>query len=324
MRDNRLVTDLRDFIVSLPKAELHLHIEGTLEPEMLFDLAQRNGIVLPYANVDEVRVAYDFADLQAFLDLYYAGAAVLVGEEDFFDLTWAYLERAKADGVVHVEIFFDPQTHTERGIEFASVLNGISRALKLGELYLGITHRLIMCFLRHLSEESALETIEQARPYLQFIDGVGLDSGERGNPPAKFARAFRAARELGLRAVAHAGEEGPAGNISDALELLSVERIDHGVNAVDDVALVEYLATHRIPLTMCPLSNQRLQVTPDLSKHPLKRFMDAGVLVTVNSDDPAYFGGYVADNYVAIAEALNLTREELAQLAENSLLASWR
>ena len=324
MRDNRLVTDLRDFIVSLPKAELHLHIEGTLEPEMLFDLAQRNGIVLPYANVDEVRAAYDFADLQAFLDLYYAGAAVLVSEEDFFDLTWAYLERAKADGVVHVEIFFDPQTHTERGIEFASVLNGISRALKLGELYLGITHRLIMCFLRHLSEESALETLEQARPYLQFIDGVGLDSGERGNPPAKFARAFEAARELGLRAVAHAGEEGPAGNICDALELLGVERIDHGVNAVDDAALVEYLATHRIPLTMCPLSNQRLQVTPDLSKHPLKMLMDKGVLVTVNSDDPAYFGGYVADNYVAIAEALNLSEAEIVQLAENSLLASWR
>jgi adenosine deaminase len=324
MRDTRLVTDLRDFIVSLPKAELHLHIEGTLEPEMLFDLAQRNGIVLPYANVDEVRAAYNFADLQAFLDLYYAGAAVLVSEEDFFDLTWAYLERAKADGVVHVEIFFDPQTHTERGIEFACVLNGISRALKLGELYLGITHRLIMCFLRHLSEESALETLDQARPYLQFIDGVGLDSGERGNPPAKFARAFQAARELGLRAVAHAGEEGPAGNICDALELLGVERIDHGVNAVDDAELVEYLATHRIPLTMCPLSNQRLQVTPDLSKHPLKRLMDDGVLVTVNSDDPAYFGGYVADNYVAIAEALNLSEAEIVQLAENSLLASWR
>ena len=316
--------DLRDYVVSLPKAELHLHIEGTLEPEMLFDLAQRNGITLPYESVDEVRAAYDFADLQAFLDLYYAGAAVLVTEEDFFDLTWAYLERAKADGVVHVEIFFDPQTHTERGIEFETVLNGISRALKLGELYLGITHRLIMCFLRHLSEESALETLEQARPFLQFIDGVGLDSGEHGNPPAKFERAFQAARELGLRAVAHAGEEGPAENIVDALGLLKVERVDHGVNSVDDPALVEALVTQHIPLTMCPLSNQRLQVTPDLSQHPLKQLMDAGVLVTVNSDDPAYFGGYVADNYVAIAEALNLTEAEIAQLAENSLLASWR
>lgn len=318
------MTSLRDFVVSLPKAELHLHIEGTLEPEMMFDLAQRNGVSLPYSSVDEVRAAYDFADLQSFLDLYYAGAAVLVTEEDFFDLTWAYLERAKADGVVHVEIFFDPQTHTERGIEFGTVLNGITRALKLGELYLGITHRLIMCFLRHLDEESALATLEQAKPYLQFIDGVGLDSGERGNPPAKFEKAFHAAHELGLRAVAHAGEEGPAGNVTDALTLLKVERIDHGVNAIDDADLVAHLATHRIPLTMCPLSNQRLQVTPDLSAHPLKRLMDAGVLVTVNSDDPAYFGGYVADNYVAIAEALDLTEDDIAALAENSLLASWR
>lgn len=318
------VSSLRDFVVALPKAELHLHIEGTLEPEMMFDLAQRNGVALPYASVEEVRAAYDFADLQSFLDLYYAGAAVLITEEDFFDLTWAYLERAHADGVVHVEIFFDPQTHTERGIEFGTVLNGITRALKLGELYLGITHRLIMCFLRHLSEADAFDTLEQAKPHLQFIDAVGLDSGERGNPPAKFEKVYHAARELGLRAVAHAGEEGPAASVSDALELLKVERIDHGVNAVDDATLVEYLATHRIPLTMCPLSNQRLQVTPDLSTHPLKKLMEAGVLVTVNSDDPAYFGGYVADNYVAIANALHLTEVEITQLAENSLLASWR
>lgn len=324
MRDTCRVTSLREYVVSLPKAELHVHIEGTLEPEMMFSLAQRNGIEIPFANADEVRAAYDFADLQAFLDLYYAGAAVLITEEDFFDLTWAYLERAKADGVVHVEIFFDPQAHTGRGVGFGIVLNGITRALKLGELELGITHRLIMCFLRHLSEDEALATLEEAKPYLQFIDGVGLDSGERGNPPAKFARAFHSAHELGLRAVAHAGEEGPAGNVVDALELLMVERIDHGVNAIDDKALVEHLATHRIPLTMCPLSNERLQVTPDLREHPLKRLMDAGVLVTVNSDDPAYFGGYVADNYVAIAEALSLGTEEIAQLAENSLLASWR
>lgn len=318
------MSDLREFIVSLPKAELHLHIEGTLEPEMMFDLAQRNGISLPYGSVEEVRAAYDFADLQSFLDLYYAGAAVLVSEEDFFDLTWAYLERAKADGVVHVEIFFDPQTHTERGIEFGTIVTGITRALNLGELYLGITHQLIMCFLRHLSEDAALDTLEQARPFLRFIDGVGLDSAERGNPPAKFEKVFHAAHELGLRAVAHAGEEGPAENVADALELLKVERIDHGVNSVDDHELVTHLATHRIPLTMCPLSNQRLQVTPDLSAHPLKRLMDAGVLVTVNSDDPAYFGGYVADNYLAIAQALNLTEDEIAQLAANSLLASWR
>ncbi|MFM8156266.1 MAG: adenosine deaminase [Actinomycetes bacterium] len=318
------MTTLREYVVSLPKAELHVHIEGTLEPEMMFSLAQRNGIEIPFANANEVRAAYDFADLQAFLDLYYAGAAVLITEEDFFDLTWAYLERAKADGVVHVEIFFDPQAHTGRGVEFGIVLNGITRALKLGELELGITHRLIMCFLRHLSEDDALTALQEAKPYLQFIDGVGLDSGEQGNPPAKFERAFHAAHELGLRAVAHAGEEGPAGNVTDALELLMVERIDHGVNAIDDDALVERLATHRIPLTMCPLSNQRLQVTPDLREHPLKRLMEAGVLVTVNSDDPAYFGGYVADNYVAIAEALGLNEEEIAQLAENSLLASWR
>lgn len=324
MGDTRRVTTLREYVVSLPKAELHVHIEGTLEPEMMFSLAQRNGIEIPFANADEVRAAYDFADLQAFLDLYYAGAAVLITEEDFFDLTWAYLERAKADGVVHVEIFFDPQAHTGRGVEFGIVLNGITRALKLGELELGITHRLIMCFLRHLSEDDALTALQEAKPYLQFIDGVGLDSGEQGNPPAKFERAFHAAHELGLRAVAHAGEEGPAGNVTDALELLMVERIDHGVNAIDDDALVKRLATHRIPLTMCPLSNQRLQVTPDLREHPLKRLMEAGVLVTVNSDDPAYFGGYVADNYVAIAEALGLSEEEIAQLAENSLLASWR
>lgn len=324
MGDTRRVTTLREYVVSLPKAELHVHIEGTLEPEMMFSLAQRNGIEIPFANANEVRAAYDFADLQAFLDLYYAGAAVLITEEDFFDLTWAYLERAKADGVVHVEIFFDPQAHTGRGVEFGIVLNGITRALKLGELELGITHRLIMCFLRHLSEDDALTALQEAKPYLQFIDGVGLDSGEQGNPPAKFERAFHAAHELGLRAVAHAGEEGPAGNVTDALELLMVERIDHGVNAIDDDALVERLATHRIPLTMCPLSNQRLQVTPDLREHPLKRLMEAGVLVTVNSDDPAYFGGYVADNYVAIAEALGLNEEEIAQLAENSLLASWR
>jgi adenosine deaminase len=324
MGDTRRVTTLREYVVSLPKAELHVHIEGTLEPEMMFSLAQRNGIEIPFSNAEEVRAAYDFADLQAFLDLYYAGAAVLITDEDFFDLTWAYLERAKADGVVHVEIFFDPQAHTGRGVEFGIVLNGITRALKLGELELGITHRLIMCFLRHLSEDDALTALQEAKPYLQFIDGVGLDSGEQGNPPAKFERAFHAAHELGLRAVAHAGEEGPAGNVTDALELLMVERIDHGVNAIDDVALVERLATHRIPLTMCPLSNQRLQVTPDLREHPLKRLMEAGVLVTVNSDDPAYFGGYVADNYVAIAEALGLSEEEIAQLAENSLLASWR
>ncbi len=315
--------DLRAFVVSLPKAELHVHLEGTLEPELMFDIGTRNGVTLPYADAAAARAAYDFADLQAFLDLYYAGAAVLITEQDFYDLTWAYLERAHADGVVHVEAFFDPQTHTGRGIPIETVVSGMTRALDDAGSRLGITHRLIMCFLRHLSEDDALATWQLAQPHLAVIDGVGLDSGERGNPPARFARVFSAARSAGLRAVAHAGEEGPAQYVVDALDLLGAERIDHGVHAIDDPALVARLAAEGIPLTMCPLSNQRLQVTPDLSQHPLKRLMEAGVVVTVNSDDPAYFGGYVADNYVAIALALGLTHDDLRKLAANSLSASW-
>jgi adenosine deaminase len=315
---------LRDFVVGLPKAELHVHIEGTLEPEMMLELSARNNVPLPYATPAEVRAAYDFMDLQSFLDLYYAGAAVLVTERDFYELTWAYLQRVHDDGVIHVEVFFDPQTHTARGIAFATVIAGITRALDDGEKRLGISHRLIMCFLRHLTQDDAFRTWGEAQPYLQLIDGVGLDSAEKGNPPRRFSGVYASARAAGLHLVAHAGEEGPPEYVVEALDVLRVERIDHGEKASRDMALVHRLVVEQIPLTMCPLSNKRLQVTPDLTQHPLKRLLDAGVLVTVNSDDPAYFGGYVADNYVALAEALHLTRDDLRTLAENSLRASWR
>lgn len=318
------IDELRGFVVGLPKAELHLHIEGTLEPEMMLALAERNGLPSPYPDAEAARRAYDFADLQAFLDLYYAGAAVLITERDFYDLTWAYLERAHADGVVHAEIFFDPQTHTSRGIPFATVIHGITRALRDGEDQLGITYRIIMCFLRHLSEADAFEAWKEAQPFLDVIDGVGLDSGEKGNPPSKFSDVYEAARSAGLRLVAHAGEEGPPEYILQALDILHVERVDHGEKAWLDGHLVRRLVDEQIPLTMCPLSNQRLQVTPDLRTHPLKLLLEAGVLVTINSDDPAYFGGYVADNYVAAALALDLTREQLRTTAQNSLIASWR
>jgi adenosine deaminase len=316
--------DLRELVVSLPKAELHVHIEGTLEPELMFEIGSRNGVALPYASAAAARAAYHFNALQSFLDLYYAGASVLLHEQDFFDMTFAYLQRAHADGVIHVEPFFDPQTHTARGIDFGTVINGISRALREGQLRFGITHRLIMCWLRHLSQDDALATWEQAQPYLSLIDGVGLDSGERGNPPDKFADAYAVARQAGMHSVAHAGEEGPAAYVTTALDVLHAERIDHGVHAIDDEAVLRRLVDQRVPLTMCPLSNMRLQVTPDLRDHPLKRFMDAGAVVTVSSDDPAYFGGYVADNYVAIAEALNLNEADVRLLATNSLTASWR
>jgi adenosine deaminase len=319
-----MTADLHDLVVGLPKAELHLHVEGTLEPELMLSLAERNAMAWPFPDADAARAAYRFTDLQAFLDLYYAGAGVLITAQDFFDLTWAYLQRAHADGVVHAEIFFDPQTHTNRGIPLAIVVDGITGALHQGRERLGITHRLILCFLRHLSEADAFDTWELAQPWLGHIDGVGLDSGERGNPPGRFRSVFALARAAGLHAVAHAGEEGPADYVRDALDLLHAERIDHGERAIDDPALVARLARDRIPLTMCPLSNQRLQVVPDLRQHSLKRFMDAGVVVTVNSDDPAYFGGYVADNYVAIAQALDLSEADIRTLAANSLAASWR
>ncbi|MET0507569.1 MAG: adenosine deaminase [Burkholderiaceae bacterium] len=320
MTDN---DDLPAWIRRLPKAELHLHIEGTLEPEMMFELAERNGVALPYGDIDAVRAAYAFTDLQSFLDLYYAGAAVLVTEQDFHDLCWAYLQRAKADGVVHAELFFDPQTHTDRGLRFETVLDGLESACRRGERELGISTALILCFLRHLPERNAFESLEQARPHAGRIAGVGLDSGERGNPPSKFERVFKACAELGWHRVAHAGEEGPPAYIIEALDLLGAERIDHGVRAVDDPALLERLARERVVLTVCPLSNIKLCVFPALEQHNLRTLMGAGVRVTINSDDPAYFGGYVAENYLQTARALGLDRRALAAIARTSIEASF-
>jgi adenine deaminase len=316
------MNDLQAFIHALPKAELHLHIEGTLEPELMFELAERNYIRLPYASVEAVRRAYEFSDLQSFLDLYYAGADVLRTEQDFYDLTMAYLQKAVADNVRHAEIFFDPQTHTARNIPMEVVVNGISAALKDGQA-LGIQSSLILCFLRHLSEEDALNTFVEARPFLDQIIGVGLDSGERGNPPGKFKQVFDRAGAEGLHRVAHAGEEGPAGYIWEALKELHAERIDHGVRCVEDPALVEYLAASQVPLTVCPLSNTRLKVFPDMRAHTLPQLLERGVRVTINSDDPAYFGGYINQNYLALHEAFALDRRTLWQLARNSFTASF-
>ena len=299
-----------------------MHIEGTLEPELAFAIAERNGSTLPYASVDELRAAYRFSNLQDFLDVYYACAGVLLESRDFYELTWAYLLRARADNVRHTEIFFDPQTHTARGLAFKTVVDGICQALDDARDRLGLTSRLILCFLRHLDEADAFETLEAAMPYRDRIIGVGLDSGERGNPPSKFARVFRRAREAGLVAVAHAGEEGPAEYVREALDLLEVVRIDHGNRALDDPALVDELVRRRIPLTVCPLSNLKLCVVDDMTSHPLKRMLDLGLFVTVNSDDPAYFGGYVNDNYVAVAEALGLDKDDLVRLARNSIEAA--
>jgi adenosine deaminase len=318
-----MTDDLRAFALGLPKAELHLHLEGTLEPELMFRLAARNGIVLPYANVEAARAAYDFTDLQSFLDLYYAGCAVLVTEHDFYDLTWAYLQRASAENIRHVEPFFDPQTHTSRGVPFTVVADGILRALADAERAFGITSRLIMSFLRDLSAESAAIALEEARTYGERIAGVGLDSAEVGNPPEKFAEVFAEARRRGYHVVAHAGEEGPPAYISGALDALGAERIEHGIRCLEDARLTARLVRERVPLTVCPLSNVRLRAVPDMAAHPLGRLMDAGVVVTVNSDDPAYFGGYLTDNYVAAAEALRLTRTDLVTLAEASFAASF-
>lgn len=305
---------MRDFIAGLPKAELHLHIEGSLEPEMLFSLAERNGVAIPFASVDAVRAAYDFSNLQDFLDIYYQGMGVLLTEQDFYELTAAYLERAAADNVRHVEIFFDPQGHTARGVSFGTVVGGITRALDDA----AITSRLIMCFLRHLSEAEAEATLDEALPYLARIDGVGLDSSEDGHPPAKFARVFARARGLGLKLVAHAGEEGPADYVIEALDVLGVDRIDHGNRALEDAALTARLVDEGMCLTVCPLSNLKLCVVGEMGLHPLRVMLDHGLKVTVNSDDPAYFGGYVNANYAAVAEALGLGRAELAMLARNS------
>jgi len=314
---------MEEFVRGLPKVELHLHIEGTLEPEMMFRLAERNGLTLPFASVEEVRRAYEFTDLQSFLNIYYQGAAVLQTEQDFYDLMWAYLQRAAADSVRHTEMFFDPQTHTERGVDFPVFMEGFARARADAGERLGLTTHLIMCFLRHLPEKAALETLEQARPFLGDIVAVGLDSSERGNPPQKFVNAFAQARAAGLRAVAHAGEEGPPEYIRDSLDLLGAERIDHGVACERDDALVARLVAEGIALTMCPLSNMKLQVFPDLRQHNLGRLLRRGVRVTINSDDPAYFGGYIGDNFLAAHLALGLDRGDLGALARNGVEAAF-
>ncbi|MCU6434185.1 adenosine deaminase [Undibacterium sp. Jales W-56] len=322
-----MTNDLHDFIRGLPKAELHLHIEGSLEPELMFALAQRNAVKLPYASVEEVRAAYNFSDLQSFLDLYYAGAAVLQTEQDFYELTMAYIERALADNVRHVELFFDPQTHTARGIRTEIVFAGIARALREARAAHDFSGSMILCFLRHLSEEDAFAALAAALPlrdqYADLWNGIGLDSAEVGNPPEKFAGVFQQCQELGFRLVAHAGEEGPPAYIHSALEVLQIERIDHGVRAEEDPALMQKLVQTQMPLTVCPLSNLKLCVVTDLRQHNLARMLRAGLCVTINSDDPAYFGGYMTTNFIATADALALTREELIQLAKNSFCASF-
>ena len=315
--------DAASFAAQLPKAELHLHIEGTIEPELMFELARRNGVSLPYASIEDVRRAYVFSDLQSFLDIYYAGCRVLLKEQDFYDLTWAYLARAATQGVRHAEIFFDPQTHTDRGVPFETVVTGIHRALEDGRAQLSITSGLILCFLRHLSQEAAIRTLDQALPYRDWILAVGLDSSEVGQPPAKFKEVYERAREVGLLAVAHAGEEGPPEYVWEALDVLKARRIDHGVRSIEDERLVGRLVEEQIPLTVCPLSNVKLRVFPNLESHNLKQLLERGLLVTVNSDDPAYFGGYVADNFGASAMALDLSREQLLLLARNSFVASF-
>ncbi len=317
------MTDIRTFIEGLPKTELHLHIEGSFEPELMFEIAKRNNIEIPFSSVEDLKKAYSFNNLQEFLDIYYQGANVLITEQDFYDLTWAYLTKVHEQNVVHIEIFFDPQTHTDRGISFDTVIKGIKRALEDGEKQYGITYILIMSFLRHLDETSAFNTLEQAMPYKDWIKAVGLDSSEVGNPPSKFERVFAKAREEGFLTVAHAGEEGPAEYIWEALNLLQVVRNDHGNRCMDDEKLVEHLVEIQMPLTLCPLSNLELKVVRDLRDHPIAKMMDRGLLVTVNSDDPAYFGGYMNENYLGIAEALDLSKEQITQLAKNGFTASW-
>lgn len=314
---------LPELLAAMPKAELHLHIEGSLEPERIFALAQRNGVQLSYPSVEALRKAYAFTDLQSFLDIYYAGASVLLKEQDFHDMAWDYLLKAKADNVVHVEMFFDPQTHTDRGVPFEVVIKGLTSACERAKAELGVSASLIMCFLRHLSEEAAFETLEQSLPFKHLFIGVGLDSSERGHPPEKFARVFQRCRELGLHLVAHAGEEGPPEYIVNALDILHVERIDHGVRCVEDPELVKRLAREGTALTVCPLSNIKLCVFGDMAQHNLKTLLDAGLKVTINSDDPAYFGGYVNQNYLATFAALPLGVSEAYTLARNSIEASF-
>lgn len=317
------MNDFHQFLNQLPKAELHMHLEGSLEPELMFKLAQRNQVSLPFDSVEAIRAAYEFSNLQDFLDIYYQGAQVLQTEQDFYDLTWAYLQRCQQQNVRHVEPFFDPQTHTERGIDFSTVIHGIDRALQDAKQQLGISSYLIMCFLRHLPEEAAFATLEQALPYKDKITAVGLDSSEQGFPPSLFARVFAKARAEGLLTVAHAGEEGPPDYIIQALDLLEVKRIDHGVRCVEDPALVERLLQLQMPLTVCPLSNTKLCVFKTMAEHNILELLERGVKVTINSDDPAYFGGYMTENFIAVADALNMTKAQALQLAQNSFEASF-
>ena len=316
-------TQINNFIEGIPKAELHLHIEGTFEPELMFEIAHRNNIPINYQSVDELKKAYNFNNLHEFLDIYYAGTSVLIHEQDFYDLTLAYLTKVHAQNLVHTEIFFDPQTHTDRGISFDTVIQGIHNALIDGKDKLGISSQLIMCFLRHLVEASAFETLEQAFPYKNWIAGVGLDSSELGHPPSKFERVFSKAMDEGFITLAHAGEEGPAEYVWEAINLLKVSRIDHGNRSLDDDQLIKYIAEKQIPLTVCPLSNLELKVVEDLKDHPLLQLMEAGVMVTINSDDPAYFDGYMNENYIQISAALNFSKKQIAQLAKNSFKASF-
>jgi adenosine deaminase len=316
--------ELLDLLRRMPKAELHIHIEGSLEPELIFELARRNGVTLAYPGVEALRAAYAFSDLQSFLDIYYAGASVLLKEADFFDMAWAYFQRAAADKVVHAELFFDPQTHTERGVAMETVIVGLARACRRAQAELGISSQLILCFLRHLSEEAAFATLEQALPWRHHFIGVGLDSSEQGHPPEKFARVFARCRELGLKVVAHAGEEGPPAYIWNALDVLKVQRVDHGVRCLEDPALVQRLAAERLPLTVCPLSNVKLCVFPTLAEHNLPALLDAGLCATVNSDDPAYFGGYINQNFILTFAALpQLGAAQAYALARNSFEASF-
>lgn len=314
---------IENFINGIPKAELHVHIEGTFEPELMFEIAQRNNINIKYKSIDELREAYNFNNLQDFLDIYYAGASVLIHEQDFYDMTWAYMEKLHSQNVLHAEIFFDPQTHTDRGIQFSTVISGIHRAIQNAEKEFGISSKLIMCFLRHLDEEQAFQTLEQALEYKDWIAAVGLDSSEVGHPPSKFQRVFKKAQAEGFLTVAHAGEEGPPEYVWEALKLLNVARIDHGNRALEDDTLVELIAQKQIPLTVCPLSNLKLRVVDKLENHPLKKMMNKNLLVTINSDDPSYFGGQLNDNYLKLAKALHLTKDDIYQLVKNSFTASF-
>ena len=318
-----MTEELNRYIRHIPKAELRLHIEGSLEPEQMFAMAKKNGVKLKYNSVDELRAAYNFNNLQEFLDIYYDGADVLLAEEDFYDLTMAYLKKVHEDNVVHTEIFFDPQTHTSRGVKFDAVVSGISRALEDGRKQMNISSHLIMCFLRHLDETAAMQDLDAALEYKDEIIGVGLDSSELGNPPSKFNNVFQRAQKEGFLTVAHAGEEGPTDYVWEALSMLNVMRIDHGVKSLEDEKLVAELVKRQMPLTVCPLSNLKLKVVNDLKDHPLKKMLDKNMMVTINSDDPSYFGGYVNQNYLDVAEALNLTKDDILTLAKNSFTSSF-